>query len=416
MKVLHTADIHIGYETYGRPDPKTGLNTRLLDFKRSFDFMVQCAIDENVDAFLFCGDAYRTHDPTPTHQKVFAECLRPLASAGIPMVMITGNHDQPVSFGKASSIDIFRHLVGDVYVFDAPELKEIPTKSGLLQIAALPWPIRSKILATEEHRNKSGADLRAFIEEKYVDWVKYLAENKLNPALPAILAAHLTVQGADMSGSERSSLIQHEPTFMVGQLANPAFDYVALGHIHRHQDRNAGYRPPVVYSSSIERINFKEAGDEKGFVIVDIHPHPTEARRETTYRFVPTPARRFIAIHIQAKDASDPMGKILDTIARHDLTDAIVRVRYEIDEQQVKAIDQQAIRAALADADFIAAIERTVDVKQVQRSSTVTREMSLQAAMEAYVERRENLKPLKEELVSAALHLEEALEAEERGR
>ena len=113
LKILHCADIHLGYETHGRHDAETGLNTRLLDFKRCFDFMVERALAEDIDVFLFAGDAYRTADPTPTQQKLFAQCLQPIATAGIPIVMITGNHDHPVSFGKASSIDIFGYLTGD---------------------------------------------------------------------------------------------------------------------------------------------------------------------------------------------------------------------------------------------------------------------------------------------------------------
>ena len=64
--------------------------------------------------FLFAGDAYRTADPTPTQQRQFAEALLPLIEAGIPVAMVVGNHDHPVSFGKASSVDIFGVLDGRV--------------------------------------------------------------------------------------------------------------------------------------------------------------------------------------------------------------------------------------------------------------------------------------------------------------
>ena len=117
MKILHTADIHLGSNAFGRIDPKTGRNQRLLDFENSFRFMVDYALSQDIDLFLFCGDAYRTADPSPTEQQVFAECLRPVADQGIPIVMLTGNHDHPVSFGNASAIDIFQHLAGDVHVF-----------------------------------------------------------------------------------------------------------------------------------------------------------------------------------------------------------------------------------------------------------------------------------------------------------
>ena len=283
MKILHCADIHLGYETHGRLDPETGLNSRLLDFRRCFDFMVERALDEEIDVFLFCGDAYRTADPTPTQQKLFAQALAPIAQAGIPIVMVVGNHDHPVSFGKASSVDIFGYLEGRVHVFATPEKATINTASGPLQLIALPWPIRSKILSKTEHRKKTPHEVRAFIESAYGMFAE-TAARELDPALPAVLAGHFTVQGAELGGSERASLIAHEPTFTVGQLAQPGIDYVALGHIHKFQDRNRdaferGDGPPVVYSSSIERISFKEHDAQKGFVLVEIEAEEGKRKR-----------------------------------------------------------------------------------------------------------------------------------------
>ncbi|MCG8377060.1 MAG: exonuclease subunit SbcD, partial [Chlorobiales bacterium] len=107
MKILHTADIHIGYKTHGVIDPKSGLNSRLDDFERCFRYMVAHAISEGVDLVLFCGDAYRDMNPSQTDQRIFARCLKPLLDRDIPVVMIVGNHDHPYTFGKVNSMEIF---------------------------------------------------------------------------------------------------------------------------------------------------------------------------------------------------------------------------------------------------------------------------------------------------------------------
>ncbi|HYE96760.1 MAG TPA: exonuclease SbcCD subunit D [Rubricoccaceae bacterium] len=417
MKLLHCADIHLGYETHGRLDPETGLNTRLLDFRRCFDFVVERALAEDVDLFLFCGDAYRTADPTPTQQKLFAEALAPLTQAGIPIVMIVGNHDHPVSFGKASSVDIFGHLEGDVHVFRRPSFERVDTKAGPLQLIALPWPIRSLVLSKEEHRRKSPQEIRELIERLYGEFVEAHAK-RLDPTLPAVLAGHFTVQGAEHAGSERASLIAHEPTFTVGQLARPGIDYVALGHIHKYQDRNRdayerGEGPPVVYSSSIERISFKEHDAEKGFVLVDIDATPEG--KQTTYTFVPTPARRFIPLFVDAREAPDPTGAILAEIGAHDLTGAVVRVRYQVTEVQAPTIDANAIRNALSAADTIAAVERFVEPVERKRTTTVRREATLEEALGRYVDQHENLAALKEDLLAAALELEQEVDRKSGG-
>ena len=421
MKLLHCADIHFGYETHGRLDPATGLNSRLLDFRRSFDALVARAVAEDVDLFLFAGDAYRTADPTPTQQRQFAEALVPLFQAGIPAVMIVGNHDHPVSFGKASSVDIFGVLDGRVDVFTTPTFRAsgttsgpIETKSGPLQLIALPWPIRSKILARDQYRGKSPHEIRATIEEYYTAFVKQCAA-EADPAVPLVVAAHLTVQGSELSGSERASLIAHEPTFSVGQLAAPGVDYVALGHIHRYQDRNReaferGEGPPVVYSSSIERISFKEHDAQKGFVLVDIDPSgPAGAR--TRYEFVATPARRFVPIAVDVSASADPTADVLAEIARHDVADAVVRVRYTTGEEQAGAVDEAAVRAALAAADTIAAIEREAAPSERRRRTTVHADTSLRDAVERYVDQHETLAKLKERMVEAALEIEQEVDA-----
>ena len=413
MKILHTADIHLGYETHGRLNPETGLNSRLHDFVRSFRFLVDRALAENVDLFLFCGDAYRTADPTPTQQKLFAECLRPIADAGIPIAMIVGNHDHPVSFGKASSVDIFGFLSGNVSVYRRPTVDRIETKSGPLQLIALPWPIRSMLLSKEEHRKKTPEEIRTFIEELYIDFVRQAAE-ELDPTLPAVLAGHFTVQGAEVSGSERTSLIAHEPKFTVGQLTPPGIDYVALGHIHKYQDRNLaayerGEGPPVVYPSSLERISFKEHDADKGFVLVDIAV--ADDFKTTTYEFVPTPARRFLPIEVDARDTPDPTEKIIGAIKMRDVRDAVVRVRYRIEEAQAPLVDGRAIRTALTDADTVAAIERVVDPAERKRTSTVQRDATLKDALGQYIAQHEALASIEDALLAAALEIEREVDS-----
>ena len=412
MKLLHTADIHLGSNTYGRIDPETGLNTRLLDFKRCFEFMVRRGLDEEIDLFLFCGDAYRTADPTPTQQKVFAECLKPITETGIPIVMITGNHDHPVSFGKASAIDIFGYVSGEVHIFRKPDTALIQTRNGPLQLLAMPWPIRSMLLSKGEYRKKSPLEIREIIERLYVDFIAASAQT-FDPALPTVLAGHFSVQGSEYAGSERTSLIAHEPKFTPGQLSPPPIDYVALGHIHRFQDRRTDPEaPPVVYCSSIERISFKECHERKGFVLVTIEAKNGE--KETAYEFVDTPARRFLAIEVDARDAVDPTEAIVQNIAQDEVAEAIVRVRYHIEEAQVAQIDMHRIREALKPAFVIASIERTVDPVERQRRTVLTREASLHEAMERYIDQHDHLASIRDDLIQAALELEAEYEAKRR--
>src|SRR4029079_3755227 len=91
IKLLHTSDIHIGMENYGRINPATGLSTRLEDFCAALEEAVDRAIAEPVDLFVIAGDIYKTRDPTPTHQREFAKRIQRLMSADIPRVVVAGN-------------------------------------------------------------------------------------------------------------------------------------------------------------------------------------------------------------------------------------------------------------------------------------------------------------------------------------
>jgi len=109
----HAADFHFGIENYGKIDTQTGMHTRLLDFVASLNECVTRAIEEKIDFFLFCGDAYKTAVPTPTQQKALMTLLLKLHAAKIPVVIVVGNHDNPVSFGKSHALDIFDYVPVD---------------------------------------------------------------------------------------------------------------------------------------------------------------------------------------------------------------------------------------------------------------------------------------------------------------
>ena len=110
MKILHFSDVHIGVENYSVVDPGTGLSTRLQDFLGTFDEVVQSALDAPADLVLFSGDAYKSRDPSQTHQREFAKRIAALTGAGIPVFLLIGNHDLPAAASRATALDIFPTL------------------------------------------------------------------------------------------------------------------------------------------------------------------------------------------------------------------------------------------------------------------------------------------------------------------
>src|SRR4030043_1648219 len=151
MKILHFADLHLGMETYGGVDPATGLSTRLIDVLKVLDEVVEFAVDNDVDLVLFCGDAYKNRDPSQTQQREFAKRLRRLSESGIPVFLLVGNHDLPNAIGRANAVEIFDQLFfSNIHLGNRPDIYNVPTRQGSVQIVALPWLKRSALLSREE--------------------------------------------------------------------------------------------------------------------------------------------------------------------------------------------------------------------------------------------------------------------------
>ncbi|MDX2127681.1 MAG: exonuclease SbcCD subunit D [Chloroherpetonaceae bacterium] len=409
MKILHTADIHIGYETHGKLDASTGLNSRLLDFEKCFQEMVQKGLDEKIDLFLFVGDAYRDAHPSPTEQRIFSRALKPIIDANIPIVMIVGNHDHPVAFGKSNSIEIFSNLIDDVILFSKPESKDIETKSGKVRVVGLPWPQRSLLYTKHEHQDKNPEEIRDAMKREYLDFISEEAmriqTEKIN--YPTILAAHLHVDTAQFTeGSEKMLIETRDPVFSVDSLAHPAFDYVALGHIHRYQNLNQGKTPPVVYSGSIERVSFAEWQQPKGFVIVEF-----DSEKRARYSHIQTQARKFFSFDddLSSLDMSIDVNQYLqEKLLQLDFTDAVIRLRFNCTAIQKAQVNFSFLRDLLKSASSIAELRFTVEKETIDSTNSprVTLSDSVETALERFIERKGTGGLPKDKIMEAARNLE----------
>jgi exonuclease SbcD len=348
---VHFADFHLGTEAYGRMDPETGLPSRVVDFLAVLDAMVEYALGNDVHLVVFAGDAYKTRDPNPTYQREFNTRILKLARAGIPVVLVVGNHDLAPAEGRASTLDVFTTFSADnVYVGRTIGLLRIDTKAGPVQVVTLPWVLRSRFLTKEATRGKSVKE----VDEMLIETILRLLNKEkqgLSPDVPAILAAHASIQGAAF-GVERNIMLGQDLLLPAGDIADPAFDYVALGHIHKHQVLRES--PLVVYAGSMERVDFGEEKEEKGFVVAEVE------KGRARFEFHPVPARRMVSVRVDVK-SDDPTQEVLKAIARAKPKGAIIRVSVRATEDQALRIDQKALRDALADAFFVASVNIDVD-------------------------------------------------------
>jgi DNA repair protein SbcD/Mre11 len=388
MRILHFADLHLGVESYGHVDPATGLSTRLADFLRSFDEIVDYALNNSVDLVLFCGDAYKSREPTPTQQREFARRVNRLASNGVAVFLLVGNHDLPNAMGKATATEIFDTLaIKNVCVSARPDVCRLETKSGPVQVASLPWPRRSLLLSRDETKDLSLDQVKQKMEEALTRIVLNHA-SKLDPAIPAVLAAHVWVAGC-RTASERMVTIGQDHALLPGNLANPAFDYIALGHVHKQQVILES--PPVVYAGSPERLDFGEADDEKGFYVVDIEPSANSSSRQVRYGFHLLKARRFVTIEARvSEDDPDATSTVLAAISsqQDQIKDAIVKLHVVLPAAAGASLRDSQIRDALSGAYYSTISPEPLGEARVRISQIAAGEMGPLEALKTWLETR----------------------------
>ena len=346
IKLLHFADAHIDMANYGRHDPETGLPLRVMDFLKSLDEIIQTAITEQVDLVIFTGDAYKDRSPAPTFQREWDQRIMQLSAAGIPTLLLTGNHDISPSTGRAHALQEFDSLsVPHVQVLSKPAFLKPEDLEGLpVQILALPWVSRSGMMANLDLNN---VDLKE-IYDQLGDRLSELVSNWLeeaDPNLPVILAAHASVEGAQY-GNERMVMLGRDLVLPPALVKDDRLDYVALGHIHKPQNLNENAHPPVIYPGSIERVDFGEAKDEKFFIIAEIEKGHAEVHWQKLANIRP-----FIDLSIELQSDQE-INRILQEklLSKGALDDAIVRMVIEYPRDWEPMIDETALRKTAENA------------------------------------------------------------------
>jgi exonuclease SbcD len=345
VRVLHFADAHIDIANYGRHDPNSLLPVRVMDFLGALDQIVETAVSEQVDLVLFAGDAYKDRNPQPTFQREWGKRMMRLSEAGIPTLLLVGNHDVSPASGRAHTLQEFKTLgVPHIHVADSIRLFSAEELGAPVQIITVPWVSYSRLAALNVATDLSREAVFAEAENLVGDLVNKAIE-AADPELPLILTAHASVQGA-VFGSERAVMLGNELVLGGSIVRDKRLDYVALGHIHKHQALSAkGSQPPIVYPGSIERIDFGEAKEHKGFVVAEV------SRGHTDWDFVGLKTRRFLDIKIDTQDADTFMADIMVQLPDAEkVAGAVCRVQLTYPRDWESLLDEKAIQDHFSEA------------------------------------------------------------------
>jgi exonuclease SbcD len=339
LKLLHFADAHIDIATHGKHDPVTGLPLRVLDFLKALDTIVDTAVSEKVDLVIFAGDAYKDRTPAPTFQREWGKRIMRLSDAGIPTILLVGNHDISPATGRAHTLQEFATLaVPHIHVIDKPVFLKPADLEGLpVQVLGLPWIFSSFMVMNQDISGKNKDDIfKEFENNIYYIYSKWLEQ--LDPSLPTIFIAHGSVMGAEY-GYERNIMLGKDFILPGSIIFDPRIDYVALGHIHKSQDLNLGGKTPVIYPGSIERVDFGEEKQEKYFVIANIE------KGNSTYELRKLNGRKFLTKYVKINNGDNAMELIYSKIPQSSrLNNICFRLVIEYPRNMDALIDEKAIR------------------------------------------------------------------------
>lgn len=344
IRILHFADAHIDIANYGRHDPESALPVRVMDFLASLDQIVDRAVEERVDLVLFAGDAYKDRNPQPTFQREWGRRMMRLSEAGIPTLLLVGNHDVSPTAGRAHTLQEYDTLkVPNLHVASRIERLGPEILGVNLQVIAVPWVSRSAIMTREDIAGRKVEEILHILESRVGEAIEKLIA-QAEPDTPLVLSAHAGVQGARY-GSERAVMLGHDLVLGGAIVGDKRLDYVALGHIHKHQSLNDDRHPPIVYPGSIERIDFGEAKEQKGFVLAEV------SRGHTNWQFVPLKTRPFIDVEIETPSADTFMQDVISQLPDRDrVKGAICRVQLSYPRDWEPLVDEKAIGDHFSDA------------------------------------------------------------------
>ncbi len=267
MRLLHLSDLHLG--------KKLGEASLMDDQRHILAQILAVFDDQRPDAVLIAGDIYDKPVPSAEAVGLLDDFFTALASRGKPVIVISGNHDSAERLAFGGRLFTARGLYLSP-VFDAAHAAVMPVRL-LDEFGALTvWPLP---FIKPAHVRAALPDVQADTYTQALSSV--IAAMPLDKANRNVLVCHQFVTGATRSESEDVS---------VGGLDNVdasafnAFDYTALGHLHRPQGVG---RETVRYCGSPLKYSFSEAGDVKSVTVVDF-----AAKGNVTVRTMPLTPKR----------------------------------------------------------------------------------------------------------------------------
>lgn len=348
MKIITFADAHIGISTYSTIDPKTNLNTRVLDSLNGIDQIINYAEENNIKYILFAGDMFKNALPSPTLVREINKRIKASAEKGIKWIIQDGNHDvSPLETAKSALDPLSTLKVENV---EHTRFEKIYMIDNNIRVLVLPT-----YTTQEEVEN---------ILSKYNDNIK------------TIVMGHFTSLNAKLNDWLIAS---NEDAIDIKIFQKPNILAVVLGHLHKHQILNTN--PLSYYCSSTIRTDFNEEHDKKGFVVLDI-----DNNYNVSYIFKEIKTQEFLSVKMDLVGEDDAQANVMAYLnhIKNDLNDKVVRVQLTLDKEN--NINDNEILEFLKNnnVSYIANISKIFDREQLIRNKDINEQITEEEALREY--------------------------------
>ncbi|QQZ61409.1 exonuclease SbcCD subunit D [Paenibacillus sonchi] len=259
MRILHTGDWHLGRTLEGR--------SRQKEQEQFIDELVEIADASQADLILMAGDVYDSVNPPAAAEQLFYDAAARLTADGRPLVVISGNHDQPERVASVSPL-VRRQGITLVGMPTSEPVTVHAARTGeVAKIAALPYPSEARL--GELLAGDAGEDELRLAYSARVGRLMNLLGREFTPQTVNLAMSHIYVLGGVESDSERPIQVGGAYTVDPSALSCGA-QYTALGHLHRAQRVKGDSM--IRYSGSPLAYSFSEAGQAKSVALIEVVP------------------------------------------------------------------------------------------------------------------------------------------------
>ncbi len=262
MRIVHTSDWHIGRRWKGIQ--------RLDELETALDNLAAFIEKQSIDLVLHTGDIFDSRNPPAEAERLVNRFLVRVGRAGAHMLVVAGNHDDPLRLDARSLLTEFVNvqILGRPRSASRGGTRIVVTRRGeKAVVAALPFASPGAWVSAL-HLTGEETSARSQYARMFALAVKDLCRDFRQDAVN-LLMAHTHLEGALFGESERRVHVAEDWAASPKALPKRA-SYVALGHIHKPQRIAAP--APAYYAGSLLQMDFGEAGEEKTFVVVTATP------------------------------------------------------------------------------------------------------------------------------------------------